>query len=44
MLWINKQAEAEQVLIHSPDLTAAIIRLTERTILVASVYVPVTDA
>lgn len=43
MLWINKHAEAEQVPIHSPDLTAAIVRLAERTILVASVYVPVTD-
>ena len=44
MLWINKQAEAEQVPIQSPDLTAAIVRLAERTILVVSVYVPVTDA
>jgi hypothetical protein len=27
MLWINKEIEAEQVLIESPDLTAVVIRL-----------------
>jgi ribonuclease HI/exonuclease III len=44
MLWINKDVEAEQVAIQSPDMTAAIIRLPERSILVASVYVPGLDA
>ena len=39
MLWINKDVEAEQVTIPSPDMTAAIIRLPERLILVVSVYV-----
>ncbi|OXN26561.1 hypothetical protein CDV57_08406 [Aspergillus fumigatus] len=39
MLWINKDAEAEQVSIKSPDLTAAVIRLPERLIFLASVYV-----
>ena len=39
MLWINKDIEAEQVPIESPDLTAAVIRLPERLIFMASVYV-----
>jgi len=43
MLWINKEAEAEQVQIESPDMTAAIIRLPERQVLVVSVYVPGED-
>ncbi len=44
ILWINKDVEAEQVAIPSPDITAAIIPLPERSILVASVYVPGIDA
>jgi exonuclease III len=40
MLWINKEVEAEQVTIDSPDLTAAKLRLADRLLLVASVYVP----
>jgi len=43
MLWINKDMEAEQVAIQSPDMTAAVIRLPERRLLVASVYVPKDD-
>lgn len=39
MLWVNKDVEPEQVRIESPDLTAAVIRLPERRILIASVYV-----
>ncbi|KAJ5865178.1 uncharacterized protein N7529_007094 [Penicillium soppii] len=39
MLWVNKDVEAEQVQIESPDLTAAVIRLPERRILIASAYV-----
>ncbi|KFA55196.1 hypothetical protein S40293_09951 [Stachybotrys chartarum IBT 40293] len=39
MLWVNKDLEAEQVLTDSPDLTAAIIRLEQRLVLVVSVYV-----
>jgi ribonuclease HI len=39
MLWVKKEVEAEQVLIESPDLTAAVIRLPERLIFMASVYV-----
>ena len=44
MLWVNKEVKAEQVLIESPDITAALIRLPGRLILVASVYVPGGDA
>jgi exonuclease III len=44
MLWINKDVEAEQVTIPSLDMTAAIIRLPERSLLVVSVYVPGLDA
>ena len=32
MLWINKDTDAEQVSIESPDLTVAVIRLAERLI------------
>ncbi|KAJ5117317.1 hypothetical protein N7448_010949 [Penicillium atrosanguineum] len=39
MLWINRDVEAEQVPIESPDLTAAVVRLPERLIFMASVYV-----
>jgi hypothetical protein len=44
ILWINKDVEVEQVLIKSPDLTAVVIRLTERLIFMASVYVEGGDA
>lgn len=44
MLWVNKDIEAEQVAIESPDLTAAVIRLPERRIFMASVYVEGGDA
>ena len=43
MLWVNKEVEAEQVRIESPDMTAAVVRLPDRLILVASVYVPGDD-
>ena len=43
MLWVNKEVEAEQVRIESPDLTAAVVRLPERLILVVSVYIPPGD-
>jgi len=44
MLWVNKDVEAEQISVDSPDTTAAIIRLPDRVLLVASVYVPGGDA
>ena len=43
MLWVNKDVEAEQIAIQSPDMTAAIIQLPERWVLVVSVYVPGVD-
>mgnify|MGYP002718720533 FL=1 len=44
MLWVNRDVETEQVRIESPDLTAAVIRLPERRIFIASVYVEGGDA
>lgn len=43
MLWVNQEIEAEQVPIESPDLTAAVIRLPERLIFMASIYVEGSD-
>ena len=40
MLWVNKEVEAEQIRIESPDIIAAVIRLRERRVLVVLVYVP----
>ncbi|KJZ69551.1 hypothetical protein HIM_11064 [Hirsutella minnesotensis 3608] len=39
MLWIRSDLEAEQVPVPSADLTAAVLRLEEREVLVVSVYV-----
>ena len=44
MLWVNKDVEAEQVPIESPDITAAIIRLPGRLVFVTLVYVLGEDA
>ena len=44
MLWIWKDTEAEQVPMQSSDLTAAVLRLPGRSILVVSVYVEPQDA
>ncbi len=44
MLWIRKNIEAEQVPMQSSDLTAAVLRLPDRSVLVASVYVEPQDA
>jgi hypothetical protein len=40
MLWVNKEVEAEQVPIDSLDVTAAVVRLSDRLVFTASVYVP----
>ncbi|KZL63330.1 transposon i [Colletotrichum incanum] len=40
MLWVNEEVEAEQLRVESPDVTAAVVRLEERVVVVASVYVP----
>jgi hypothetical protein len=39
MLWIRKDIEVEQVLVQSSDLTAAVLRLLDRSILLVLVYV-----
>ncbi|KAJ6436994.1 reverse transcriptase [Purpureocillium lavendulum] len=39
MLWVRSDLEAEQVPVPSADLTAAVLRLPERDVLVVSVYV-----
>ena len=39
MIWIKKNLESEQVPVQSPDLTVALVRLHDRVVLVASVYV-----
>ena len=39
MLWIRKDIEGEWVPVQSPDLTAAVLRLPDRSILVVSAYV-----
>jgi hypothetical protein len=44
MLWIRKDIEAEQVPMQSSDLTAVVVRLPDRSILVVSVYVEPQDA
>jgi hypothetical protein len=43
MLWIRKDIEVEQVPVQSSDLTAAVLRIPERSILVVYVYVEVQD-
>jgi hypothetical protein len=39
MLWIRKDIEAEQLLIQSSDLTAAVLRLPDRSMLIVLVYI-----
>jgi exonuclease III len=39
MLWIRKDIEAEQLPVESSDLTAAVLQLSDRSILVVSVYI-----
>jgi hypothetical protein len=39
MLWVNRDLEADQIHTDLPDLTAAVIRLDQRIVLAASVYV-----
>ena len=40
MLWIRSDLEARQIPVESPDITAAILRLPDRSILLVSLYVP----
>lgn len=39
MLWVRRDVEFEQVAVPSADLTVALLRLPDRSVLVASVYV-----
>lgn len=39
MLWVRRDIECEQVEVPSADLTVALLRLPDRSVLVASVYV-----
>jgi hypothetical protein len=39
MLWVRKDIECEQVNVPSADLTVALLRLPDRSVLLASVYV-----
>jgi hypothetical protein len=39
MLWVRKDIECEQVAVPSADITAALLRLPDRSVLVSSVYV-----
>jgi exonuclease III len=41
MMWVNKTLEAEQIPVQSSDITAAILQLPDRSVLVTSVYVEV---
>jgi hypothetical protein len=43
MLWVRKDLEAEQVPIESSDLTAVVLRLPEKWVLIVSVYVECVD-
>ncbi|KAM3560256.1 hypothetical protein ARSEF4850_003736 [Beauveria asiatica] len=39
MLWVAKDLDAEQVPVESSDMTAALVRISDRVLLVVSVYV-----
>jgi hypothetical protein len=43
MLWIRKDLEALQIKVESADITAAILRLPDRSILIGSIYIPPAD-
>ena len=43
MLWVRRDLESEQVEVSSPDLTAAVLGLQDRKVLVVSVYVQCND-
>ena len=44
MLWVRKDLEAEQVVVPSSDVTAVVLRLADRAVLVVSVYVAGNDS
>ena len=44
ILWVRKDVEVEQVPMQSADLTAALLRLPDRSILIVSAYVETNNA
>jgi len=40
MLWIRADLEATQIAMESTDITAAALRVTDRLIIIGSIYVP----
>ena len=43
MLWIRRDLEARQIAVDSADITAAVLRLLDRSILIISVYILQSD-
>ena len=43
MLWVRRDLEARQIAVDSADITAAVLRLPDRSILIISVYIPQSD-
>ena len=43
MLWIRKDLEAMQIAVESADITAAVLRLPDQSILIGSIYVLLAD-
>ena len=43
MLWIRQDLEVSQIAVDSADITAAVLHLSDRSILILSVYVPQGD-
>lgn len=39
MIWVRRDIEVEQIAVQSPDLTAVVLQLPDRSVLVVSVYV-----
>jgi len=44
MIWIRKDLDYKQVPVQSPDLTAVVLQLPNRSILITSIYLPGKDA
>lgn len=40
MLWVNKRLKAVQIRVDSPDITAAVVEVDTRILLLFSVYIP----
>ncbi|KAI1839214.1 hypothetical protein JX266_014575, partial [Neoarthrinium moseri] len=44
MLWINTKLDATQVPVRNANVTAALVKVADRVVLVASVYIPSNNA